>query len=206
MIREYLTTILNKGYIGSSKDFKAFWLCYDLLDDKSPYDIDYNATFTPSMSILLKEGVATLLIEPIKESEITLDSFCRYTCKHNASILFNDYDGICYDSYADLQLSYVEKQLDYYKTVLPSDYEMTIGELDEICYNAEDWKAGKNYTHFLDEGRILVEGFPVGDDYYGIYADFEVLSGYEVTDSKTDAEYFKDFKVRINFVYSEKVW
>ena len=83
---------------------------------------------------------------------------------------------------------------------------MTIGELDEICYNAEDWKAGENHTHFLDEGRILVEGFHVGDDYYGIYADFEVLSGYEVTDSKTDAEYFKDFKVRINFVYSEKVW
>ena len=206
MVREYLTTILNKGYISSDKDFKAFWLCYDMLDDKSPYDIDYNATFMPSMSILLKEGVATLLIEPVKESELTLDSFCRYTCKHNASILFNDYDGICYDSYADLQLSYVEKQLNYYKTVLPLDCKMTIEELDKMCYNAEDWEAGKNYTHFLDEGRILIEGFPVGDGYYGIYADFEALSGYEVTESAKDAEYFKDFKVRINFVYSEKVW
>lgn len=206
MVREYLTTILNKGYISSDKDFKAFWLCYDMLDDKSPYDIDYNATFTPSMSVLLKEGVATLLIEPVKESELTLDSFCRYTCKHNASILFNDYNGICYDSYADLQLSYVKKQLDYYKTVIPSDCEMTIGELDEMCYNAEDWEAGNNYTHFLGKGRILVEGFPVGDGYYGIYADFEVLSGYEITENAKDAEYFKDFKVRINFIYSEKVW
>ena len=83
---------------------------------------------------------------------------------------------------------------------------MTIGDLDDLCLNRSEWDAGKNYTHFLDEGRILVEGFPVGDGFTGIYADIEPLTGFEVTDNADEAEYFRDFPVQINFLYTEQVW
>ena len=40
----------------------------------------------------------------------------------------------------------------------------------------------------------------------GIYADLEPLCGYTVTDNNDEAEYFKDFPVQINFLYTEQVW
>ena len=201
-----LKQILLNGTIQTDKDFKIFWLMTDQIEDNSPYDLDYSENFCPSFTIELKEGIAKLYVKRIPDSELTPDNFCRYTYEQNELILFYDYDGIHYSSYKELQMAYVEKQLDYYKTVLPKDFEMTIGELDEMCQNAEDWEAGKNYTHFLDEGRILVEGFSVGDGYTAIYADIEPLSGYEVTDNANEAEYFKDFPVQINFLYTEQVW
>ena len=205
MINDYLELILNQGHIGSEKDFRIFWLCHNLLDDKNPYDIDYPENFKPSYNIELKEGIAKILIERIPDCELTPDTFCRYRCKPDTPILFYDYDGIFYESYSDLQTAYVNKQLQDYRLRL-EDCQMTIGELDSLCLNRSDWDAGKNYTHFLDEGRILVEGFPVSDGYTAIYADIEPLSGYEVTDNADEAEYFRDFPVQINFLYTEQVW
>lgn len=202
-----LKQILLNGTIKTDKEFKIFWLLTDSVEDKSPYDLDYSEDFCPSFTIELKEGIAKLLVKRIPDSELTPDNFCKYIYKQNEPLLFYDYDGVHYSSYKELQIAYVEKQLEYYKTVLPVDCEMTIGELDEMCCNADDWNAGRNYTHFLDEGRCLVEGFPVGEDaYMAIYADFEPLTGYEVVSNEEDFNYFKDFKIRINFVYSEMVW
>lgn len=205
MINDYLALILNQGHIGSEKDFRIFWLCHNLLDDKNPYDIDYPENFKPSYNIELKEGIAKILIERIPDCELTPDTFCRYRCKPDTPILFYDYDGMFYESYSDLQNAYVNKQLQDYRLRL-EDCQMTIGELDSLCLNRSDWDAGKNYTHFLDDGRILVEGFPVADGFTAIYADIEPLSGYEVTDNADEAEYFRDFPVQINFLYTEQVW
>ena len=205
MINDYLTLILNQGHIGSEKDFRIFWLCHNLLDDKNPYDIDYPENFKPSFNIELKEGIAKILMERIPDSELTPDNFCRYRCEPGTPILFYDYNGIFYESYSDLQNAYVNKQLQSYRLRL-EDCKMTIGELDDLCLNRSEWDAGKNYTHFLDEGRILIEGYSVGDGYTTIYADIEPLTGFEVTDNADEAEYFKDFPVQINFLYTEQVW
>lgn len=200
-----LNNILLNGTIKTEKDFKIFWLMNDKVNDKSPYDLDYTANFTPSMMIELKEGIVKILVERIPDCELTPDNFCRYRCKPNTPILFYNYDGLYYDSYKELQNAYINKQLEYYRTQLEG-IEMTIGDLDDLCRNKTDWDSGKNYTHFMDEGKILVEEFPVGDGCKAIYADIEPLTGYEVVSDATEAEYFKDFPVRINFLYTEQVW
>lgn len=200
-----LKNILLNGTIKTEKDFRIFWILNNHIEDMSPYDPDYSPNFTPSISVELKEGIAKILVQRIPDCELTPDNLCRYRCEHNAPILFYDYDGMFYESYSDLQNAYVNKQLQDYRLRL-EDCKMTIGELDSLCLNRSDWDAGKNYTHFLDEGRILVEGFPVGDGFTGIFADIEPLTGYEVTDNADEAEYFRDFPVQINFLYTEQVW
>lgn len=200
-----LKQILLNGTIQTDKDFKIFWLMTDQIEDNSPYDLDYSENFCPSFTIELKEGIAKIFVERIPDSELTPDNFCRYRYEPDTPILFYDYDGIFYESYSDLQNAYVNKQLQDYRLRL-EDCQMTIGELDSLCLNRSEWDAGKNYTHFLDEGRILVAGYPVGDGFTGIYADIEPLTGFEVTDCANEAEYFKNFPVQINFLYTEQVW
>ena len=202
-MQEYLTQILLEGVIRSQKDYRIFWLMHDHVEDTQEYDIDYTPDSIPSMSIDLLEGTATILVERIPEAELTLDDFSPYRCAKDTPILFNDYDGIYYDSYEKLQDAYINKQLEYYRTQL-EDCEMSIGALDDLCRNNCDWKSGKNYTHFLDEGRILVETFSFGNGFKNICADIEPLSGYEVVEK--NAEYFKDFPVRVNFLYPEQVY
>ena len=200
-----LKNILLNGTIKTEKDFRIFWMLNDHIEDMSPYDPDYSSNFTPSISIELKEGIAKILVERIPDCELTPDNLCRYRCELDTPILFYDYDGIFYESYSDLQTAYVNKQLQDYRLRL-EDSKMSIGDLDDLCLNRSEWDAGKNYTHFLDEGSILVEGFPVGDWFTGIYADLETLCVYTVTDNNDEAEYFKDFPVQVNFLYTEQVW
>lgn len=202
---EYLKILLNNNTIKTEKDFRIFWVMNDRIEDMSPYGPDYSPNFTPSIWIELKEGIAKILIERIPDYELTPDNFCRYRCKPDTPILFYDYDGIFYESYSDLQNAYVNRQLQDYRLRL-EDCQMTIGDLDDLCLNRSDWDSGKNYTHFLDEGRIFVAGYPVGDGFTGIYADIEPLTGFEVTDNDDEAEYFRDFPVQINFLYTEQVW
>ena len=200
-----LKNILLNGTIKTEKDFRIFWILNNHIEDMSPYDPDYSPNFTPSISVELKEGIAKILVQRIPDCELTPDTFCRYRCKPDTPILFYDYDGIFYESYSDLQNAYVNKQLQDYRLRL-EDCQMTIGELDSLCLNRSEWDSGKNYTHFLDEGRILIEGYSVGDGYTTIYADIEPLTGFEVTDNADEAEYFRDFPVQINFLYTEQVW
>lgn len=204
-MKSILNKILNQGTINSGKDFRIFWLMHDSIDVKSKYDPSYTPEFKPSISVELREGIAAIFVDEIADEELTLDDCCRYHAKAGTPILFYDYDGISYDSYELLQRAYMYKQLEDYRITF-EDQVMSIKALDDLCKNKEEWDAGMNYTHFMDAGRILVEGFPVGDGYEAIYADIQPLSGYEVLSNEEDYTYFKDFKVRVNFLYPEKVW
>ena len=194
-MREKLKEILNRGVIGNEEDFRIFWLFQTSIDEILPMEY-----MPPVIYVDLLYGIACIGVHTIRESELTIESTCRFYCSPNEPIMFFDYNHKKYPSFEALQTANLEKILQEHKMWIGDEF--TIGFLNSRCNNPEQWKNGGNYTTIMAEGCIQIGRFEIGNSYKTIYAKIKPLSDYKVVENKYCDEY-EDCYVLVEDVYIE---
>ena len=145
-------------------------------------------------------GIACIGVHTIRESELTIESTCRFYCSPNEPIMFFDYNHKKYPSFEALQTANLEKILQEHKMWIGDEF--TIGFLNSRCNNPEQWKNSGNYTTIMAEGRIQIGRLEIGNSYKTMYAKIKPLSDYKVVETKYCEEY-EDCYVLVEDIYIE---
>ena len=194
-MREKLKEILNRGVIGNEEDFRIFCLFHTSIDEILPMEY-----MPPVIYVDLLYGIACIGVHTIRESELTIESTCRFYCSPNEPIMFFDYNHKKYPSFEALQTANMEKILEEHKRWIGDEF--TIGFLNSRCNNPEQWKNSGNYTTIMAEGCIQIGRFEIGNSYKTIYAKIKPLSDYKVVETKYCEEY-EDCYVLVEDIYIE---
>ena len=194
-MREKLKEILNRGVIGNEEDFRIFCLFHTSIDEILPMEY-----MPPVIYVDLLYGIACIGVHTIRESELTIESTCRFYCSPNEPIMFFDYNHKKYPSFEALQTANLEKILQEHKMWIGDEF--TIGFLNSRCNNPEQWKNGGNYTTIMAEGRIQIGRLEIGNSYKTMYAKIKPLSDYKVVETKYCEEY-EDCYVLVEDIYIE---
>ena len=192
---EKLKEILNRGVIGNEEDFRIFWLFHTSIDEILPMEY-----MPPVIYVDLLYGIACIGVHTIRESELTIESTCRFYCSPNEPIMFFDYNHKKYPSFEALQTANLEKILQEHKMWIGDEF--TIGFLNSRCNNPEQWKNSGNYTTIMAEGRIQIGRLEIGNSYKTMYAKIKPLSDYKVVETKYCEEY-EDCYVLVEDIYIE---
>ena len=194
-MREKLKEILNRGVIGNEEDFRIFCLFHTSIDEILPMEY-----MPPVIYVDLLYGIACIGVHTIRESELTIESTCRFYCSPNEPIMFFDYNHKKYPSFEALQTANLEKILQEHKMWIGDEF--TIGFLNSRCNNPEQWKNSGNYTTIMAEGRIQIGRLEIGNSYKTMYAKIKPLSDYKVVENKYCDEY-EDCYVLVEDIYIE---
>ena len=194
-MREKLKEILNRGVIGNEEDFRIFCLFHTSIDEILPMEY-----MPPVIYVDLLYGIACIGVHTIIESELTIESTCRFYCSPNEPIMFFDYNHKKYPSFEALQTANLEKILQEHKMWIGDEF--TIGFLNSRCNNPEQWKNSGNYTTIMAEGRIQIGRLEIGNSYKTMYAKIKPLSDYKVVETKYCEEY-EDCYVLVEDIYIE---
>ena len=194
-MREKLKEILNRGVIGNEEDFRIFCLFHTSIDEILPMEY-----MPPVIYVDLLYGIACIGVHTIRESELTIESTCRFYCSPNEPIMFFDYNHKKYPSFEALQTANLEKILQEHKMWIGDEF--TIGFLNSRCNNPEQWKNSGNNTTIMAEGRIQIGRLEIGNSYKTMYAKIKPLSDYKVVETKYCEEY-EDCYVLVEDIYIE---